>query len=187
VQFLDASFAEHLDRDEQPIFRPVAIATRAMAPIFCLSITSRRAVLLTVFTIPTRASATPWSDWPRRCVGSLSRLEDALHQSLTGNHAMATIGTFVQLFRRLFYCFLPFADATVFAPSKAAVARISADDFIVDWEKREIFVVRAGKKSGIRRPRTVCCSPSPIAPFKKRYTSSERIAGMSNTSSNANL
>src|SRR6266403_5941715 len=39
----------------------------------------------------------------------------------------------------------------------------------------------------MRRPRTACCSPSPTAQFKKRYIYSERIAGMSDTSSNANF
>src|SRR6266481_6750168 len=39
----------------------------------------------------------------------------------------------------------------------------------------------------MRRPRTVCCSPSPTAPFKRRYTCSERSAGMSNASSNASF
>src|SRR5713101_3425263 len=72
-------------------------------------------------------------------------------------------------------------------PSKAGVALISATTSSSIGRNATFSSSRAGKKSGIRRSRTVCCSPSPIAPFKRRYTCSERIAGMSNASSNASF
>ena len=81
VQFLDASFAEHHDEDEQPIARPVGDA-HARYGCNLLPIDQRprggrvAGVQLSVRAHPRRAGAAR----PQQCLGSLSRYEDALQQ-----------------------------------------------------------------------------------------------------------
>ena len=61
VQFLDASFAEHLDEDEQPIYRPSATATPATAPTCCRSTmrpaAARRRCSTTLMSAPAMRSS----------------------------------------------------------------------------------------------------------------------------------
>jgi gentisate 1,2-dioxygenase len=98
VQFLDASFAEHLDQDEQPIYRPVGDSDARYG-----------ANLLPVDHKPGGGSS-PVFNYPyartRDALERLRRAEawDPCHglkmrytNPITGNHAMATTGTFVQL------------------------------------------------------------------------------------------
>ena len=66
---------------------------------------------------------------------------------ITGNHAMATMGTFVQLLPKGFVTSAYRAtDATVFAciegHGRSVVSRRDGgDDFVVEWGKRDLFVV----------------------------------------------
>jgi gentisate 1,2-dioxygenase len=61
---------------------------------------------------------------------------------ITGNHAMATMGTFVQLLPKDFStAAYRSTDATVFAPIEGRGRSIIGNDFVVEWGKRDIFVV----------------------------------------------
>ena len=66
---------------------------------------------------------------------------------ITGNHAMSTMATFIQLlpkgFRTAAY---RSTDATVFVPiegrGRSVVSvRPGGEDFVVEWSKRDVFVV----------------------------------------------
>jgi gentisate 1,2-dioxygenase len=61
---------------------------------------------------------------------------------ITGSHAMATIGAFVQLPPKGFStAAYPSTDATVFAPIEGSGRTVIGDDFVVEWGKRDVFVV----------------------------------------------
>ncbi len=143
VQFLDASFAEHLDQDEQPIYRPVGDSDARYG-----------ANLLPVDHKPGGGSS-PVFNYPyartRDALERLRRAEawDPCHglkmrytNPITGNHAMATIGTFVQLLPKgLSTTSYRSTDATVFAPIEGRGRTHIGDSFVVEWEKRDLFVV----------------------------------------------
>jgi len=143
VQFLDASFAEHLDQDEQPIYRPVGDSDARYG-----------ANLLPVDHKPGGGSS-PVFNYPyartRDALERLRRAEawDPCHglkmrytNPITGNHAMATIGTCVQLLPKGFSTSAYRAtDATVFAPIEGRGRTHIGDSFVVEWEKRDLFVV----------------------------------------------
>jgi len=148
VQFLDASFAEHLDRDEQPIFRPVGDSDARYG-----------ANLLPIDHKPGGGSS-PVFNYPyARTREALERLRranawDPCHglkmrytNPITGNHAMATMGTFVQLLPKGFSTSsYRSTDATVFAAIEGCGRTHIGDDFIVDWKKRDLFVVPSWQK-----------------------------------------
>jgi gentisate 1,2-dioxygenase len=143
VQFLDASFAEHLDQDEQPIYRPVGDSDARYG-----------ANLLPVDHKPGGGSS-PVFNYPyERTRDALERLRraegwDPCHglkmrytNPITGNHAMATIGTCVQLLPKGFAtAAYRSTDATVFAPIEGRGRTHIGDSFVVEWEKRDLFVV----------------------------------------------
>lgn len=147
VQFLDASFAEHLDVDEQPVFRPEGDSQARYG-----------ANLLPVDHKP-GGGASPVFNYPyERTREALERMRradawDPCHglkmrytNPITGNHAMATIGTFVQLLPRGFAtAAYRSTDATVFAPiegrGRSTISTRGGEEFVVEWEKRDLFVV----------------------------------------------
>ena len=143
VQFLDASFSEHLDQDEQPIYRPVGDSDARYG-----------ANLLPVDHKPGGGSS-PVFNYPyARTLDALERLRraeawDPCHglkmrytNPITGNHAMATIGTCVQLLPKGFATTAyRSTDATVFAPIEGRGRTHIGDSFVVEWEKRDLFVV----------------------------------------------
>jgi gentisate 1,2-dioxygenase len=147
VQFLDASFAEHLDVDEQPIHRPVGDSDARYG-----------ANLLPVDHKPGGGSS-PVFNYPyERTRDALERMRradewDPCHglkmrytNPITGNHAMATIGTFIQLLPKGFHtAAYRSTDATVFVPiegrGRSVIATRSGEDFVVEWDKRDLFVV----------------------------------------------
>ena len=64
----------------------------------------------------------------------------------TGGHAMTTIGTFVQLLPKGFSTVAyRSTDATVFVPMEGEGRTHIGDDFMVEWQKRDIFVVPSWK------------------------------------------
>src|SRR5437660_4748250 len=66
---------------------------------------------------------------------------------ITGDHAMATMGTFVQLLPKGFSTSsYRSTDATVFAAIEGCGRTHIRDDFIVDWKKRDLFVVPSWQK-----------------------------------------
>src|SRR5439155_10690158 len=97
VQFLDASFAEHLDRDEQPIFRPAGDA-KARYGSNLLPLTPHRSAASPIFNYeyaPTREALAQLSrsqDWDA-CHGIKMRYSNPV----TGGYPLATIAAFIQL------------------------------------------------------------------------------------------
>ncbi|MBR1177179.1 gentisate 1,2-dioxygenase [Bradyrhizobium sp. KB893862 SZCCT0404] len=147
IQMLDASFAEHLHVDQQPITRPVGDSDARYGYN-----------LLPVDHESARGSGSVFNYPYARTREALERLRrsdrwDPCHglkmrytNPITGNHAMATIGTFIQLLPKGFAgSGYRSTDATVFVPiegrGRSYIASHSGDEFVVDWSKRDIFVV----------------------------------------------
>ncbi|MBC7800220.1 MAG: gentisate 1,2-dioxygenase [Gemmatimonadaceae bacterium] len=143
VQFLDASFAEHLDQDEQPLTRPTGDSD------------ARYGANLMPVDHAGGSGSSPVFNYPyartRDALERMRRAEawDPCHglktryvNPVTGNHAMATIGTFIQLLPKGFNtAAYRSTDATVFVPIEGrGRTRIGADT-VVEWGKRDIFVV----------------------------------------------
>jgi gentisate 1,2-dioxygenase len=147
VQFLDASFSEHHDEDEQPISRPVGDSD------------ARFGSNLLPVDHKTRTGASPVFNYPYdRTRESLDRLGrtavwDPCHglkmrytNPVTGGYPMTTIAAFIQLLPKGFVT-APYrsTDATVFVAVEGhGRTRIGAD-FVVDWQPRDIFVVPSWK------------------------------------------
>src|SRR6478672_3076822 len=143
IQSLDASFAEHLDVDEQPITRPVGDSD------------ARYGYNILPVDHAGGGGSSPVFNYPysrtREALERLRRAEqwDPCHglkmrytNPITGNHAMATIGTFVQLLPKGFSTTsYRSTDATVFAPIEGRGRTHIGDSFVVEWEKRDLFVV----------------------------------------------
>ena len=148
VQFLDASFAEHLDVDAQPLTRPDGDSDAryganllpidhkgggGSSPVFNYPYTRTRDALERL----KRAGA--WDP----CHGLKMRYTNPI----TGNHAMATMGTFIQLLPKgVETAAYRATDATIFVPIEGRGRSVIGDDFVVDWEKRDVFVVPSWQK-----------------------------------------
>ena len=147
VQFLDASFSEHHDEDEQPIARAVGDA-QARYGSNLLPVDQRPA-----------AGASPVFNYPyartREALAQLARCQDwdpchglklRYSNPVTGGYPMATIAAFIQLLPRGFQTArYRSTDATIFvAVEGRGKTRIGAD-FVLEWEPRDIFVVPSWK------------------------------------------
>jgi gentisate 1,2-dioxygenase len=147
VQFLDASFSEHHDEDEQPIGRPVG-DSQARYGANLLPVDERPAAGASlVFNYPyarTRealallARSSAWDP----CHGLKMRYSNPV----TGGYPMTTIAGFIQLLPKGFHtASYRSTDATIFvAVEGRGQTRIGAD-FLVDWQPRDIFVVPSWK------------------------------------------
>lgn len=147
IQMLDASFAEHLDVDEQPITRPVGDSD-ARYGYNLLPVDHRGG-----------GGSSPVFNYPyartREALERLRRAEnwDPCHavkmrytNPITGNHAMATMATFIQLLPKGFATTAyRSTDATVFVPiegkGRSVISPRTGEDIVVEWRKRDIFVV----------------------------------------------
>ena len=143
VQFLDASFAEHLGEDTQPVTRRVGDSSaryganllpvgaprgRHFSPIFNYPYTRTREAL----------DAMQRQDEWDGCHGLKMRYANPE----TGGHAMATIGTFIQLLPAGFSSQAYRAtDATVYVPIEGSGRSRIGEDFVVQWGPRDVFVV----------------------------------------------
>ncbi|MBV9756587.1 MAG: cupin domain-containing protein, partial [Alphaproteobacteria bacterium] len=143
VQLLDASFAEPLGADRQPLARPAGdSAARYGAGL--LPVDHRRG-----------GACSPLFNYPyartREALDALKRHDgwDPCHgikmrytNPETGGYAMATIGAFIQLlpqgFRTQAY---RSTDATVFVPTEGRGRAHIGGDFVVEWGPRDVFVV----------------------------------------------
>jgi gentisate 1,2-dioxygenase len=152
VQFLDASFSEHLDQDEQPLTRPVGDsnaryganllpvdqkASGGSSPVFNYPYDRTREALEQM-----RRS----SEWDC-CHGLKMRYANPNN----GGYAMNTMGTFVQLLPKGFATSVYRAtDATVFAPiegrGRSTVSVANEPDVVIEWGKRDVFVVPSWHK-----------------------------------------
>jgi gentisate 1,2-dioxygenase len=152
VQFLDASFAEHLGQDEQPITRPLGDSD------------ARYGANLLPVDHKGGGTSSPVFNYPyARTREALERMRaaqewDACHglklrytNPLTGSHAMATMGSFVQLLPKGFTTSAyRSTDATVFVPiegnGRSVITTSGGEEFVVDWAKRDVFVVPSWHK-----------------------------------------
>jgi len=147
VQFLDASFAEHHEEEEQPIARPAG-DSQARYGSNLLPIDQRGA-----------SSASPVFNYPyARTREALAHLAttgawDPCHglkmrysNPVTGGYPMTTIAAFIQLlpkgFRTARY---RSTDATIFVAVEGRGRTRVGADFAVDWQPRDIFVVPSWK------------------------------------------
>ena len=147
VRFVDASFAEYLDQDERPIPRPESDSQ------------ARHGANLPPVDHAPGGGASPVFNCPyERTRDASERMRRAeawdpchglkMHHTnpITGNHAMATIGTSVQLLPEGFAAAAyRSTDATVFAPiegrGRSTISTRSGEDFTVGWGERDSFVV----------------------------------------------
>jgi gentisate 1,2-dioxygenase len=147
VQFLDASFAEHGDEDEQPLTRPDGDSdARYGSNLLPVDLRSGRPAS-PVFNYPyarTRESlermrrAAAWDP----CHGLKMRYSNPV----TGGHVLPTIGAFIQLLPAGFAT-APYrsTDATVFVPVEGE-GRTTIGDVTVTWGPRDVFVVPSWKR-----------------------------------------
>ena len=147
VQFLDASFAEHHDEDEQPVARPVGDSDARFG-----------SNLLPVDHKP-RTGASPVFNYPyARTREALERLRtgawDPCHglkmrytNPVTGGYPMTTIAAFIQLLPKGFVT-APYrsTDATVFVAVEGRGRTRIGPDFVVEWQPRDVFVVPSWKQ-----------------------------------------
>ncbi len=142
VQFFDASFAETMGEDEQPLTRPAGDSFARYGHNL-LPVDMKRASLSSpVFNYPyshTREAlermkaADTWD----ACHGLKLRYSNPV----TGDFAMPTIGTFIQLLPKgLKTSRYRSTDATVFAPIEGT-GRSRIGDQSFEWGARDIFVV----------------------------------------------
>jgi gentisate 1,2-dioxygenase len=142
VQFLDASFAEGLGQDEQPVTVPPGDSAerfgRNLLPV----------------DLDWRSRASPIFNYPyaetRQALERMRRREawDPCHglklrytHPVTGDFAMPTIGTFIQLLPKGFVSARYRAtDATVFAVVEGR-GRSQVGDVVLEWGPRDVFVV----------------------------------------------
>lgn len=146
VQFLDASFAERLDQDEQTIERPTGDSD-ARYGANLLPVDHKQAGASPLFNYPYTRTRDALERMRRRdewdpCHGLKLRYANPV----TGGHAMATMGTFVQLLPQGFETQRYRAtDATVFAPiegeGRSVITIRDGGQFAVDWRARDLFVV----------------------------------------------
>ena len=143
VQFLDASFAETLGEDAQPISRPIGDSV------------ARYGANLLPVDHKQRRSYSPIFNYPyartREALDTMKRHGewDACHglkmrysNPETGGHAMATIGSFVQLLPAGFStASYRSTDATIYTPVEGRGRSHIGKDFVVEWGPRDVFVV----------------------------------------------
>ena len=147
VQFLDASFAEHHDEDEQPIARPVGDA-QARYGSNLLPVDHRPgAGASPCSTIRTPARATCWHSWPTARPGTRAtdsrcdmqsrhrRVSDDDHRGVHPTIAERIPDRAVSLDRRHDFV----------AVEGRGRSRIGTD-FVVEWQPRDIFVVPSWKR-----------------------------------------
>jgi len=142
VQFLDASFAEGMKEDEQPLTRPPGDSFARYGHNLLPVDYQRASKTSPVFNYPyahTREAlerAKNNNEWDA-CHGLKLRYTNPV----TGDFAMPTIGTFIQLLPKGFKTSnYRSTDATVFAPIEGR-GRSRIGEQIVEWGPRDIFVV----------------------------------------------
>jgi gentisate 1,2-dioxygenase len=147
VQILDASFAEHLDQDEQPITRKegdsLARYGRNLLPIDLRRASKSSPIFNYPYTEAREAleQMKLQSEWDP-CHGLKLRYTNPV----TGEYAMPTMGTFIQLLPKGFTTALyRSTDASVFVPIEGR-GRSKIGDEVFEWQARDIFVVPSWKK-----------------------------------------
>ena len=147
IQFLDASFVERQDEDEQPIGKPAGDSlARYGANLLPVDLHGRASATSPIFNYP--------YDRTREALAQLVKAGkfDACHgikmrytNPATGDHAMPTMGTFIQLLPKGFKTArYRSTDATVFAVAEGrGRTRVGEETF--EWRAKDIFVVPSWK------------------------------------------
>jgi gentisate 1,2-dioxygenase len=142
VQFFDASFAEGLEEDEQPITRPDGDSFARYGSNLLPVDLKHTAKSSPVFNYPyahTREALEKLrsrDDWDS-CHGVKMRYTNPVN----GDYAMSTMGTFIQLLPKGFTTSrYRSTDATVFVPVEGR-GRSRIGDKVVEWGPKDIFVV----------------------------------------------
>ena len=146
IQFLDASFVEHLEEDEQPVSRPEGDAlaryganmlpvdhkkTTATSPIFNYPYERSRAALEAM------RKTEAWDP----CHGLKMRYINPMN----GDFAMPTIAAYLQLLPKGFTTSrYRSTDATVFTAIEGR-GRTRVGDTVLEWGPRDVFVVPSWK------------------------------------------
>ena len=142
LRFFDAGFAENLDRDAQPLARPEGDSParygRGLVPVD-FEAASKTSPVFNYPYAEARASLEALrrsGDWDP-CHGLKMRYINPV----TGDWAMPTIGTFLQLLPKGFET-RPYrsTDGTIFCAFEGR-GRAIVGDATFDWEARDIFVV----------------------------------------------
>ena len=146
VQFLDASFSEGLAEDEQPITKVIgdshARFGRNLLPMDYKR-TNRTSPVFNYPYAPTREAleAMKRQDEWDACHGLKLRYTNPV----TGDYAMPTIGTFIQLLPKGFTTSrYRSTDATVFVPMEGR-GRTRVGDMVLEWKPKDIFVIPSWK------------------------------------------
>ncbi|GAC1564057.1 MAG: hypothetical protein NVS2B5_29910 [Beijerinckiaceae bacterium] len=142
MQFFDASFAEGLDEDEQPITRPIGDSYARFGHNLLPVDMKRGSKTSPVFSYP-------WAH-TREALEQMKAGEawDACHglklrytNPVTGDYAMPTMGTFIQLLPKGFSTSrYRSTDATIYVPMEGR-GRTRIGDKVFDWGPKDIFVV----------------------------------------------
>ena len=141
VQFLDASFAEGLGADEQPISKPVGDSAARYGRNLLPVDQKRRSATSPLFNYPYSAT--------REALDGVARVDlDACHgvkmryaNPETGDYAMPTIGAFIQLLPKDFHtAAYRSTDAAVFSVVEGS-GRSQIGDVTVEWGPKDTFIV----------------------------------------------
>ena len=179
VQFFDASFAEDSKEDQQKITRPPGDSfgryghnllpvdgkrTSKTSPIFNYPYSHTREAL---------EQAKARNEWDA-CHG----LKLKFSNPETGDFAMPTIGTFIQLLPKGFKTArYRSTDATVFAAIEGK-GRTRIGDQTFEWGPRDLFVVPSWQWVTHEPTRIRCCSVSRTGRCSRSWICSGKIAGM---------
>jgi gentisate 1,2-dioxygenase len=147
VQFLDASFAEHQDEDEQPISRPEGDSMARYGQNLLPVDYGRPAASSPVFHYPySRTRETLDQLWRNGPVDPCHGIKMRYVNPATGGYAMTTIGASIQLLPKAFTT-APYrsTDATVFVVMEGSGRTRIGADFIAEWGPRDIFVAPSWK------------------------------------------
>jgi gentisate 1,2-dioxygenase len=146
VQFLDASFVEHLKEDEQPISRPEGDALARFGANMLPVDHAKRGATTPIFNYPYDRSRAALEQMRRTsawdpCHG----LKMKYINPVTGDHAMPTMGTFLQLLPKGFTSArYRSTDATVFTAVEGR-GRSRIGDTVIEWGPKDLFVAPSWK------------------------------------------
>jgi gentisate 1,2-dioxygenase len=146
VQFLDASFLEHLKDDEQSIARPEGDALARYGANMLPVDHVHRTATTPIFNYPYARSRESLEVMRRTAAWDPCHgLKMKYINPVTGDHAMPTMGTFLQLLPKGFTSArYRSTDATVFTAVEGH-GRSRIGDTVVEWGPKDLFVAPSWK------------------------------------------
>jgi gentisate 1,2-dioxygenase len=147
IQFLDASFVERFEEDEQPIGKPEGYSmARYGANLLPVDQNGRASATSPIFNYPYARTREALHELAKvgkfdPCHGIKMRYSNPA----TGDHAMPTMGTFIQLLPKGFRTARYRAtDATVFVCMEGK-GRTRVGETTLEWGPKDIFVAPSWK------------------------------------------